>query len=142
MKILKIHTLKQGWCDKDHFMLHANFQLLVDFVEQERPEQIVDWNANPAHKHAWKEIRALYRWWTRARSARKGPLHRKGLKKPPLRWKKISGSENRQLVNYDKNKYAAYDTALKRHWRLEKEWDEEDQRSLHRLVEIRQFLWT
>jgi len=25
---------------------------------------------------------------------------------------------------------------------LEKKWDEEDQRNLHRMIEIRQFLWT
>ena len=142
MKILKIHTLKKGWCDKDHVMLHAAFQVLVDFVEQEKPDKVVDWNSDPSHKQAWKEIRSLYRWWTQTRPARKSPLDEKGLKKPPMRWKKIDGTENQQLVDYDKKKYAAYDTALKKHWRLEKKWDEEDQRNLHRMIEIRQFLWT
>lgn len=142
MKILKIHTLEKGWCDKDHVMLHAVFQLLVDFVEQEKPDQIVDWNSDPVHKQAWKEIRSLYRWWMQTRPARKSPLDEKGLKKPPMRWKKIDGTENRQLVDYDKKKYAAYDGALKKHWQLEKKWDEEDQRNLHRMIEIRQFLWT
>ena len=50
MKILKIHSLEKGWCDKDHVMLHSVFQLLVDFVEQEKPDQIVDWNSDPVHK--------------------------------------------------------------------------------------------
>jgi hypothetical protein len=59
MKILKIQTLEKGWCDRDHIMLHA-----------------------------------------------------------------------------------AYDLALKRHWRVGAMRDEEDQRNLHRLVNIRQFLWT
>jgi len=142
MKILKIHTLEKGWCDKDHVLLHAVFQLLVDFVEQEKPDQIVDWNSDPAHKQAWKEIRSLYRWWTQSRPTRKSPLDEKSLKKPPMRWKKIDETENRQLVGYDKKKYAAYDAALKKHWRLEKKWDEEDQRNLHRMIEVRQFLWT
>jgi hypothetical protein len=142
VKILKIHTLEKGWSDKDHVMLHAVFQLLVDFVEQEKPDQIVDWNSDPAHKQAWQEIRSLYHWWTQTRPARKSPLDEKDLKKPPMRWKKIDGTENQQLVDYDKKKYAAYDAALKKHWRLEKKWDEEDQRNLHRMVEIRQFLWT
>jgi hypothetical protein len=142
MKILKIHTLKKGWCDKDHVMLHAVFQLLVDFVEQEKPDQLVDWNSDPAHKQAWKEIRSLYRWWTGTRPARKSPLYQKGLKKPPMRWKKIESTENRQLADYDKKKYSAYDAALKKNWRLEKKWDEEDQRNLHRMIEIRKFLWT
>jgi hypothetical protein len=142
VKVLKIHTLEKGWCDKDYVMLHAVFQLLVDFVEQEKPDQIVDWNSDLAHKEAWKEIRSLYRWWTQTRPARKSPLDKKGLKKPPMKWKKIQGTENCQLVDYDKNKYAAYDEALKKHWRLEKKWDKEDQRNLYRLIEIRQFLWT
>jgi hypothetical protein len=123
-------------------MLHAVFQLLVDFVEQEKPDQIVDWNFDPEHKNAWEEIRWLYRWWTQMRPARRSPLDEKGLKKPPMRWKKIPGCENRQLVHYDRKKYAAYDAALKKHWRMEKKWDEEDQRNLHRLIEIRPFLWT
>ena len=41
MKVLKIHTLEKGWCDKDYVMIHAVFQILVDFIEQEKPDQIV-----------------------------------------------------------------------------------------------------
>jgi hypothetical protein len=35
--ILKIESLGNGWCDKDHVLLHACFQLLSDFVEKEMP---------------------------------------------------------------------------------------------------------
>jgi len=89
MKVLKIHTLEKGWCDKDYVMLHAVFQILVDFVEQEKPDQIVDWNSDPEHRRARREIRSLYRWWKQTRPARKSPLDQKGLKRPPMRWKKI-----------------------------------------------------
>jgi hypothetical protein len=123
-------------------MLHAVFQLLVDFLEQEKPDQIVDWNSGPEQKHAWKEIQSLYRWWMQTRPTRKNPLDEKGLKKPPMRWRKVAGTDHRQLLDYDKQKYAAYEAALKKQRRLEKKWDEEDQRNLHRLIEIRQFLWT
>ena len=142
MKVLKIHTLDKGWCDKDRILLHAAFQLLVDFVEREKPDRIVDWNWSPEHKQAWGEIRALYKWWTQTRPSRKSPLSEKGLKKPPMRWKKIPGSDCRQLVEYDKKKYPEYGKAVKKHWHLEKKWEEEDQRNLHRLVDIRGFLWT
>ena len=142
MKILKIQTLEKGWCDKDYVMLHAAFQLLVDFVEKERPDEIVDWISDPEHKHAWKEIRSLYKWWTQTRPARKDPVLAKGLKRPPMRWKKVPGSDSRQLVEYDKTKYSEFEKAVKQHRRLEKKWEEEDQRNFHRLVEIRGFLWT
>ena len=105
MKMLKIQSLDKGWCDKDHVMLHAAFQLLVDFVEKERPDQIVDWDSDPQHKHVWKEIRYLYKWWSEKRPSRKSPLDDKNLKKPPMRWKKISGSDCGQLVDWDKKKY-------------------------------------
>ena len=48
----------------------------------------------------------------------------------------------RRWVTPDKKKYAEYYQALEEHARLEKEWHEEDQRNLHRLIEIRGFLWT
>jgi hypothetical protein len=34
VRILKIHTLESGWCDKDYIMLHAVFQLLVEKPSQ------------------------------------------------------------------------------------------------------------
>ena len=142
MKYLRIHTLHKGWCDRDHMMLHAAFQLLIDFVEREKPDRIVDWNSNPEYKHAWKEIRSLYKWWTQTRPARTSPLDEKSLKIPPLRWKKIPGSDNRQLCNYDKKKYPDYEKAIKKQSRLEKKWHTEDQQNLHRLIEVRPFLWT
>jgi hypothetical protein len=37
MKRLKITTLDKGWHDKDEVLLHAAFQLLTDFLEQEQP---------------------------------------------------------------------------------------------------------
>ena len=142
MKVLRIRTLDKGWWDRDHVLLHAAFQLLTDFIEQEKPDQIVDWGSDPKHKQAWKEIRFLYRWWTRTRPARRSPLDVKGLKKPPTRRKMVPASGYCRLLPYDRKKYAAYDAALKRLWRLETKWEAEDQKCLHRLIDIRQFLWT
>jgi len=62
--ILNIESLDEGWCDKDHVMLHACFQLLSDFVEKEmRVNDFPDWNANEAAKKAKEEIEELYAWW-------------------------------------------------------------------------------
>jgi len=142
MKYLKIHTLDKGWHDKDNVLLHAAFQLLVDFVEQEKPDKIVDWSFDEPHRQAWKEIKSLYKWWKETQPARRSPLDDKKLKSPPLRFKKIPGSEFSEMVEPDKKKYAAYYRALKEDARLEQKWYEEDQRNLHRLVEVRPFLWT
>jgi hypothetical protein len=142
MRLLKIQTLDKGWCDKDEVLLHAAFQLLADFVEQEYPDKVTDWTWNAEHRHVWKEITRLYRWWKRERPARKSPLDAKGLRHPPMRFKKVPGTDHSTLVEPDRKKYAAYYRALKKDWALEKKWLEEDQHNLHRLIEIRSHLWT
>ena len=142
MRYLKIHTLEKGWFDKDEVLLHAAFQILIDFVEQEKPDKIVDWNTDKLHRKAWKEIKSLHSWWRKERSAQKSPLDDKKIKHPPLKFEKVAGSDLRRMVGPDKKKYANYYHALGKHWKLERKWDEEDQRNLHRLIDIRKFLWT
>ena len=138
---LTIHTLKADWHDKDEIMLHAAFQLLTDFMEQESSEKRIDWNHDALHRRAWKEIRDLYKWWTRTRPTRSSPIDDKRIAEPPLRFEKVTGTEFRRLVTPDKKKYAAYYRSLRQHTLLEQKWRSEDQRNFHRLVNIREFLW-
>jgi len=142
MKCLKIHSLSKGWCDKDELLLHAAFQILVDFIEQEKPNKITDWNAQKEHRKAWKEICALYKWWKKERPNRKEPLDSKRFKHPELELEKIPGSNHLKFVEPDKKKYAAFYRAAEKQKVLEKQWESEDQKNLHRLVNIREFLWT
>lgn len=63
--VLKIESLPDGWRDKDDVILHACFQLLKDFVEEEKEMiEIIDWEHNEEHKQAKLEIFFLYNWWT------------------------------------------------------------------------------
>jgi hypothetical protein len=142
MRSLKIHTLEKGWYDKDEVLLHAAFQLLIDFIEQEKPDKIVDWNVDELHRKAWKEIKSLYNWWKKERPVRKSPLDNNRLRHPPLKLEKIPDSDLCKMVEPDKKKYASYYRALGKHWKLEQKWEEEDQCNLHRLIDIRKFLWT
>ncbi len=142
MKYLKIHTLEKGWRDRDSIMLHAAFQILVDFVELEKPGEIVDWNSDDSHKRAWKEICDLYDWWTKSRPNRKSPLDDKRLKVPPTIFEDIPDSDCKRMVEPDKKKYAAYYKALEKEQQQEIKFHEEDQQNLHRLIEIRPYLWT
>ena len=103
-------------------MLHAVFQILVDFVEQEKPDEIVDWNADDTYKRAWREICELYKWWKTKRPARKSPLDDKRLKVPPIKFEDIPETDHKKMVEPDKKKYAAYYKALEKHWQQEKEW--------------------
>lgn len=141
MKLLKLRGLPDRWIDKDYLILHAAFQLLRDFRERERPERIA-WNHDPRSAKAWREINSLYRWWTMIRPNRREPLDAKGLRKPPMRFQPVAGKPYSRLVPYDKNKYRPFLRALSRQTALEKLWFNEDQRNLHRLIDVRPFLWT
>lgn len=62
MRKLKIKTLpsKRTWVDRDHIMLHACFQILVDFIEIENGDTHCDYKQ---HKGFVDELRFLYTWW-------------------------------------------------------------------------------
>jgi len=148
MKILKIHTLKKGWTDRDNIMLHANFQILVDFVEQEHPFKIIDWNFNDAHINAAKEIRYLYHWWTKSRPNRTDPFD--SLKKNEMpdwkeRSKPVYADDGKTIDHYvfisDPPGYQKYKDVSKKSHKLDMKWEAEDQDNLIRLIKIRRFLW-
>ncbi len=81
-------------------------------------------------------------WWTKSRPNRKSPLDDKRLKVPPIIFEDIPDSDCKRMVEPDKKKYAAYYKALAKEQQQEIKFHEEDQRNLHRLIEIRPYLWT
>lgn len=88
---LTITTLTQrAWCDKDEALLHAAFQILTNFVEEEKPQERLhfashawtgtsptaaereDYPNEPWEEHiaAWSQLFALYHWWKDVRPVR------------------------------------------------------------------------
>jgi hypothetical protein len=66
------HSYRFGWIDSDGRMLLANFAILRDFVEKEKPsslreyhtEEEIDAMGARSQQDAYDEVMALYRWWT------------------------------------------------------------------------------
>ena len=139
---IKIDTLNAQYHDAMEELLHVNFQILVDFIEDEA-EYIkrIDWSATEEHAHAYNEMQALYNWWTKVRPSRVDPVESPDLVNPPMEFKELPNGLLEWLP-YDVEKYPEYDLALKESMRLDQAWWEEDQRNLHRLIDIRSFLWT
>ncbi|MEK7224838.1 MAG: hypothetical protein AAB221_04060 [Bacteroidota bacterium] len=126
--ILKITTLNKGWRDKDSVLLHACFQLLSDFVEQEIPKfPHINWNVSadvsnsvfkgiefnpgsaeengPANtRDIKKEFEELYAWWQE--------------------WKK---REDKEEVSSFEEEHADY---LK------------ENEMLRKLIDLRMYMWT
>ncbi len=139
MKYLKIHTLNRGqWYDRDTILLHAAFQVLVDFIEQEKPDEVTDWQHDEVSRNAWSEITQLYQWWKEARPNRHDPVD--DIASPPD--EEYAISKDGVMSFPDREKYPEYYATLDRSHQLEQEWHDEDQRNLHRLIEVRPFLWT
>ena len=142
MKILKISTLT-GYADGDEVMLHAAFQILVNFMEHEA--EITNWTERAQDRRLWKELCCLYNWWKKIRPKRSDPLSPLDpkIKVPEPRFR--TTPEGHLMLGETPErlrKYAAYFHAVKESNRLEEEWLKEDQRNLHRLVRIRGCLWS
>jgi hypothetical protein len=141
MKYLKLPGLESGqWYDRDTILLEAAFQVLVDFIEKEKPEEHINWNAKEDDKHAWEEMQSLYKWWKEERPARVDPILDDNLESPPFEFE--TTEDGRSIWNPDKEKYAEFWKACEESSRLEVLWNEEDQKNLHRLIDIRRFMWT
>ena len=66
MRILKINSLPNSkeWVDRDCVMLHACFQLLVDYVEKENGLKHCNYET---HNESIDELSFLYKWWKKRR---------------------------------------------------------------------------
>jgi ornithine cyclodeaminase/alanine dehydrogenase-like protein (mu-crystallin family) len=118
---LQIQALS-GYHDRVEVLLHANFQVLVDFIEKEKPHKLVDWKHTKEHSKAWKEMKELYTWYTKKRPNRKDTI-----------WSEETGISIKNISTA----YKVFDKSEK----LNKQWEKEDQKNLHRLIDVRKYLW-
>jgi len=129
---LMIRSLSKDYHDPVELLLHANFQILVDFIEKEKPEDVVNWDYCKEHAHVRNEFRSLYYWWKIGRPAAQKHYNRLLHIQYPFRKKlsldKIISKEGKKGV-------------LKLH-KLETFLTNKDQKQLHRLIKIRLNLWT
>jgi hypothetical protein len=117
-----------GWIDRDHAMFLACFKLLVEYVELERPFDVIDWDSDPDHQHAAREIRELYDWWKAGRAEE----HR--------RVDEFFDEHRRD----DGSVMGGWDSKENgEHWhRMYTALDTKDDEQLLRLMKIRRSLWT
>lgn len=184
--VVDIQSLdKWRYHDPSEVLLHANFQVLVDFVEyevcvHERPTwytwmrkipilgyfipiardrvgglKHLDWECELTYDENWvtkddprlgqltsqaqaaREKRELYLWWKDVRPNRPDPYVASGISAffefNPITAVFDGSFDN----NYDEWRKLSDECN-----RLEREYDEEDERNLIRLIKIRQSMWT
>lgn len=122
-----------GWRDTDTRMLQACFLLLVEYVEREKPFDVVDWESDEKTKEIGKEIKELYHWWKVGRAEKRSALNKE--------W--AANEDQSEFIPVDSGGYRIYiPESVKKLNEKENRLDEEDQRNLERLVKIRGWLWT
>ena len=142
---LTIRTLHAGPdYDKGTTVLHAAFQLLTNYIENEHP---VDFDLNPDLKPARDEMVALYHWWKEERPSRPTLDDRlDGIPAPTYDEESVLITEGsyagRYMYSPRRDKYPEYYATLRADIDIEIAYGEEDQRNLHRLVSVRENMWT
>jgi len=144
--ILKLRYIKPGWCDKDEILIHAMFEVLCRFIEDEKPDEIVDWNSDEEHKFARKEMQELYEWWKKRQDREKeDPIFQEGIKSPHLDFVDYKDDSEFHEVEFnyineeEKEKWnkACDESAI---W--QDKCNKEDEEMMIRLIKIRYFMWT
>jgi len=155
--------LKVGeYSDLSHRLLHAMGESVVDFVEVEKAHMndickvdddndypkdrreagmsYLDWEINlgeenPTQSEAAKEIKKIYLWWKDIRPNRDDPYEVTG-------WSEYC--KGRDVLANEKTEEERNKTRelLKALHKIEEEYENEDQEMLHRIINIRQSLWT
>jgi hypothetical protein len=131
--------LRPGWWDTDTRMLYGMMALLVEFIEKEKPEEIVEWDSASDHAHARDEFKAIYGWW------KNYPKFQNEISDLLSKWHDCKFGKDYshdwiKKLNIPDTKEAKrlFDNLNIAEQRLE----EEEQDMLMRLVKIRHFLWT
>lgn len=138
--VLKIKSLPPTWCDRDHLLCHAMFQVLSDFIEKEKPDEIIDWDSDPEHRHARDKMDELNNWF-----------HNVYLKFDAWEGIELNYSfdddvfipckDNLKIYEmkpFTKEQKAKMDLINKR----ELDMDKELEKRLRELLDIRKYLWT
>ena len=165
--LVKVREMKFGqWSDLDYKMFHANFSMLVEFVEQElainstarkygRENGLahLDWEidlvndptVNPweremcrAQSENAKVVKELYLWYKDIRPARPDPDDLWSVRYPRAN-RKMEG--NKYVVDKQEDEADCH-ALIEQAWKIEKQYDEEDTEKLITLIRIRHSLWT
>lgn len=143
--------LKPGYHDIDQRLVHANFCLLAEFVEKEKPFEIIDWDSDDGHKAAAKEIKELYKWWKEVypNYDKNNPFFADDVKAPEHDSKVHSVDEDGDPLTFvwvdkpgQEEIAKKFREACEASHEYEKKQEAEIEANLIRLIKIRLYLWT
>jgi hypothetical protein len=153
--VVKLRYLQPGYHDADERLIHSMFEVLCQFMENERPGEIVAWDSDPEHKHAWSEMNTLYKWWKKRQNrSKEDPILQPNIKSPDMKFtptgKKWLNPQTKKEESTSRMDFVHKSTKDKKNWekacndsaKWEKKCYDEDGEMMIRLVKIRGYMWT
>ena len=135
--LLDTRLPKDSWFDTDHKMLYAMMALLLDYIEKEKPFEIINWESDDFHKHAKKEMLEIKDWWDNYEN------RQKEIEKALQKWSDLrTGGKEDLLSNINKPETEESQKQNDLLHELEDKLENEETEMMIRLIKIRKFLWT
>lgn len=119
--VLKMPSLGV-YADESEQILHANFQILVNYVDQ-KPEEKIVMDSYAGHKEWWDKVKSLYHYWK--------------VERPKLLETKDNSYPDREDMDYD----TPYEVAYAKLIAADKELKERDEDGLIFIVKNREQFW-
>lgn len=138
---ITVKTLPPTLTDRVEFLPHVMFQVLDDFVQKEAIPGWVDWDGTPEHRAARDKMDELLNWWKNVYLKFDSYQNYDESQATPQKEKWVS-EDDRGCRVWTLN-FNEYDTAF--HNKVicrEDDMEEELNKKLQELLEIRGYLWT
>ncbi len=119
--------LKPGYYDIPDLITYVNFKFIERFVEDEKCFEFINWEINMKSKLIKKELEEIYNYWKVIR-----PNYEKKLNQM---YKSLPNFENYYNINELKD-------VNNKCFQLEAKIIKYDTRYLHRIINIKNYLWT
>lgn len=139
--VVKIKSLPSTWVDRDNLLVHCMFTVLDDFITKERIDEIIDWDSDKEHRQARNKMTEIINWW----------------KNTFLKFDEWEGIELDYTKNWDEmfiknpNRPGIYEmkpfsdsdqAKMNIIHERDRAMEEELEKKLRELLEIRKYLWT
>jgi len=136
--LIKTGLKKGQWYDTDTRMLYGMMNLLVEYIDKEKPFEHINWDYDDLHRSAKKEFLEIRKWWDNYEN------RCEEIEKSLTDWyeERFDGAKDCMLDRINETPTPESKRLFKIHNEMGNKLNEEETEMLIRLVKIRKCLWT
>jgi len=134
-----VKDMYYDWCDKPELIQQSLYNAIVNYVEEEKCFESIDWNDGETHQECEAFITDCYDW-IKIRRPKITDKIEQIINQP---WDTSKGIKHGELnLNKFINSHKTYDELYPGLANLEKELEDKDTEYLCKIVKFRNYLWT